>query len=71
MKFGKFEIYHQRFIFVVTGMTKNVFNVVSSEKNREKNYETKNTSNFQLFRCQQTQSLLITMYFIRLHLDQV
>jgi hypothetical protein len=52
-------------------MTKNVFNVVSSEKNREKNYETKNTSNFQLFRCQQTQSLLITMYFIRLHLDQV
>jgi hypothetical protein len=37
MKFGKFEIYHQRFIFVVTGMTKNVFNVVSSEKNpREK-----------------------------------
>jgi hypothetical protein len=34
MKFCKFEIYHQRFIFVIstnlTGITKNVLNVVSS-----------------------------------------
>jgi hypothetical protein len=27
------------------------------------NYETKNTSTFQLFHCQQTQSLLITLHF--------
>jgi hypothetical protein len=26
------------------------------------NYETKNTSTFPLFHCQQTQSLLITLY---------
>jgi hypothetical protein len=26
MKFGKFEIYHQRLIFAITGITKNVFN---------------------------------------------
>jgi hypothetical protein len=30
------------------------------------NYETKNTSTFQLFHCQQTQSLLIMLYFIDL-----
>jgi hypothetical protein len=28
------------------------------------NYETKNTSTFQLFHCQQTQSLLITPYYL-------
>jgi hypothetical protein len=28
------------------------------------NYDTKNTSTFQLFHCQQTQSLLITLYNI-------
>jgi hypothetical protein len=27
------------------------------------NYDTKNTSTFQLFRCQQTQLLLITLYY--------
>jgi hypothetical protein len=27
------------------------------------NYDTKNTSTFQLFHCQQTQSLLITLYY--------
>jgi hypothetical protein len=26
MKFGKFEIYHQKLIFAITGNTKNVFN---------------------------------------------
>jgi hypothetical protein len=48
----------------ITGITKNVFNVVSSKKNPVRTkYETKNTSTFQLFHCQQTQSLLITLYF--------
>jgi hypothetical protein len=28
------------------------------------NYKTKNTGTFQLFHCQQTQSLLITLYYI-------
>jgi hypothetical protein len=50
----------------ITCITKNVFNVISSEKIRSVRGQCqlldKNHQYFQLFHCQQTQSLLITLY---------